>query len=301
MASSQTYHFAERPIGGPATSFSDEDRLGLLVAVMLHLGVLAVFVLQPAEREPLPMPERMTVNLAEDVGLVAASSDPVSESRAAIAPELSDLPAPAPELSDQAPRNPAVTDAPPPTAAARAQPPRTAPSRTASPRPRDRADQRPRRRPDTRPPNRTADRPRPPRPAQRSGGSRVGDDFLSGAGASTTSNETRIPASQIGASAKASIVQAIARQIKPHWTAPSGVDSEQLVTVLSFRLNEDGSLNGRPQVVSQSGVTASNTPQKDLHAERAIRAVQRAAPFDLPPRYYNAWKVIAQWRFDRRL
>ncbi|MGB5778226.1 MAG: TonB C-terminal domain-containing protein, partial [Allopontixanthobacter sediminis] len=121
------------------------------------------------------------------------------------------------------------------------------------------------------------------------------------AGDSTATTETRVPASQIGASAKASLGQAIARQLRPHWTAPQGVDAEQLVTILSFSLNPDGSLNGRPRVVRQSGVTASNTPQKDLHAERAIRAVQLAAPFDLPPQYYEAWKNIRDARFDRNL
>ena len=106
---------------------------------------------------------------------------------------------------------------------------------------------------------------------------------------------------RIGASAKASLIQAITRQIKPHWSAPQGVDADQLVTVLSFRLNEDGSLAGTPRVVSQSGETAANRPQKALHAERAIRAVQLAAPFDLPPEYYNAWKSIDGARFDRNL
>ena len=96
-------------------------------------------------------------------------------------------------------------------------------------------------------------------------------------------------------------MQAISRQIKPHWTSPSGVDADQLVTILAFRLNPDGSLNGRPRVVSQSGVNASNAPQKDLHAERAVRAVQLAAPFNLPDQYYNAWKSINGARFDRNL
>jgi hypothetical protein len=124
---------------------------------------------------------------------------------------------------------------------------------------------------------------------------------LAGAGDSTQTTETRVPASQIGASAKASLIQAISRQIKPHWDAPSGLEAEQLVTILAFRLNEDGSLNGRPRIVRQSGVTASNAPQKDLHAERAIRAVQLAAPFDLPDQFYNAWKSINGARFDRNL
>ncbi|KAJ8135338.1 hypothetical protein OY671_011449, partial [Metschnikowia pulcherrima] len=32
----------------------------------------------------------------------------------------------------------------------------------------------------------------------------------------------------------------------------------------------------------------------------AIRAVQLAAPFNLPAQYYNGWKRIAQFRFDRK-
>lgn len=74
-----------------------------------------------------------------------------------------------------------------------------------------------------------------------------------------------------------------------------------LVTILAFELKEDGSLKGRPRVIGQSGETPANAPQKDLHAERAVRAVQKAAPFDLPPEYYNAWKSIRGARFDRNL
>ena len=73
------------------------------------------------------------------------------------------------------------------------------------------------------------------------------------------------------------------------------------MTVLSFELNPDGSLKGRPRVVSQSGVTDSNRPQQELHAERAIRAVQLAAPFDLPDEFYDKWKRVSALRFDRRL
>ncbi len=74
-----------------------------------------------------------------------------------------------------------------------------------------------------------------------------------------------------------------------------------LVTELAFELDEDGRLRGRPRVINQSGITDSNRPQASLHAERAIRAVQLAAPFDLPPEYYNAWKSIRGARFDRNL
>jgi hypothetical protein len=109
------------------------------------------------------------------------------------------------------------------------------------------------------------------------------------------------PATTFGPAEAASLIQAISREIKPHWNAPQGVDAEKLVTVLSFNLNPDGSLNGTPRVVSQSGINDSNRPQAQLHAERAIRAVQLAAPFDLPAQFYDKWKIIRNAKFDRNL
>ena len=76
---------------------------------------------------------------------------------------------------------------------------------------------------------------------------------------------------------------------------------QQLFSIGLWELNPDGTLKGRPEVVSQSGITDSNRPQAALHAERAIRAVQLAAPFDLPEEFYDRWRRIREWRFDRRL
>ncbi|UAB77751.1 energy transducer TonB [Erythrobacter sp. SCSIO 43205] len=269
-------------------SFQKEDGIGLLVAIVLHallVAALAVQFLFTATQKPIP--QRMTVSLATEVSLESTAPDPVAESRAAIAPTLSEEPAP---IIEEVPQNTPAEVTPPPT-----------------PRPETRSTTRTEPRPATRTPPRAQPSPQPTRtstptpPRERPGGSRIGDNFLGGAGNSTTTDDTRIPASQIGRSARASLQQAINRQLRPYWDAPSGLDAEQLVTVLAFRLNEDGSLNGTPRVVSQSGITDSNRPQAPLHAERAIRAVQRAAPFDLPDEYYNAWKNISEWRFDRRL
>jgi hypothetical protein len=98
----------------------------------------------------------------------------------------------------------------------------------------------------------------------------------------------------------AALGSAVARQIKPHWTAPQGADADKLVTVISWSLNPDGSLAGRPDVVQQLGVNDANRAQAQRHAEQAIRAVQLAAPFDLPAPYYAKWKR-ASFRFDRKL
>lgn len=256
-------------------SLRREDRIGLAVAFALHAALVAVFLMQPSKRVDIEPGERMTVNLASEVGLEATAPEPVPESRAAVAPTLADTPAPMPEpepvpqpRADPQPRveRPAARPSPAPAAAR----PRSQPSRAAAAQP-----------------------SAPPRPAPKPGGSRVGDNFLAGMGGSTTTDETRAPASAIGASTKASLFQAIGRAIKPHWQPPSGPDVDQIVTKVRFRLRPDGSLAGRPQVAGQSGVNDTNRTQAGRHGEQAIRAVQLAAPFDLPERYYEAWKTVS--------
>ncbi|MEX0342744.1 MAG: energy transducer TonB [Erythrobacter sp.] len=259
-----------------------EERTGLIVAVVLHLALLGLLIVQGLFPAPvIDPPQRMTVSLAEDVGLAATAPDPVAESRASTAPTMDLNPAPAPE--QEAPAPPQIERPAP-----RVQSPVPAPNAA--------ADTRPRRRPD---PPRTQSQPQS---SQRSGGSRLGDNFLDGAGASTRTNETRVPASQVGASAKASLVQSIARKIKPHWAPPSGPEVEKITTFLRFRLNPDGSLAGRPEVIRQTGVNDTNRAQASRHAEQAIRAVQLAAPFDdLPDQYYEVWKLVSPFSFDWRL
>jgi hypothetical protein len=267
-----------------------EERIGLGIALALHVSLGVALLIQPAGRKPLPPVEKMTVNLATDVGLEATAPEPVPESAAAIAPTLA--PEPAPPSAAQ-PRMDTLVQPSRPVATTPPQP-KPVPRATNRPIPRPTAaSTEPRRRPDA-PASQTRSTPKP-KPA---GGSRIGADFLPGSGSSTTTRETRVPASQIGASAKASLVQAIVRQLRPHWKPPSGPDVEKISTYLRFRLNEDGSLVGRPEFVRQTGVNDTNRAQADRHKELAIRAVQLAAPFDLPPEYYNAWKLVGPFEFN---
>ena len=250
---------------------SREERIGLGIAAAAHVALVAALVLQVRD-EPtaLPIPERMSVSLADEVSLQSTAPDPSAEPQASIAPVLS--PEPEPVVEPQPIREIV----------------RPTPRETVAPRPTPRASERPTPTP----------RPSPARPA---GGTRLGDDFLQGVGGSERSDSRGTPAATFGAAEQASLQQAINRQLKPHWSAPSGVDAEKLVTVLAWELNADGSLAGRPRVVSQTGITDSNRPQAALHAERAVRAVQLAAPFDLPEEFYDRWRRIREWRFDRRL
>ena len=100
---------------------------------------------------------------------------------------------------------------------------------------------------------------------------------------------------------KASLNSLIYTQLRPHWRPPSGADAELLITRLSVRLNKDGSLAADPEVITQDGINDSNRAQVKLHADRAIQAVRRAAPFNLPVQFYDGWKWLKPLNFDGRL
>ena len=167
------------------TAFRTEDGIGLAAAVVLHALLLAALAISVFfAPDPFVPPERVAVSLATEVSLESTAPDPVPESRAAIAPTLSDLPAPeaADEPSTEAPRS---QTAPPP------------PSRAATrPTPRTPAPQTDRIRPDRQ--NTTPARSNAP-----AGGSRIGDDFLPGQGSSTQTDETRAPAATFGRAERA--------------------------------------------------------------------------------------------------
>mgnify|MGYP006210105481 CR=1 FL=1 len=112
-----------------------------------------------------------------------------------------------------------------------------------------------------------------------------------GAASNDTSAQAAVQAAPQGA--------APARAPSLQFTVFTSTEPERLTKVLS--LNRDGTLKGRPRCrVEQASITASNQPQASLHCERAIRAVQLAAPFDLPDQFYDRWKAL-EWQFDRRL
>ena len=281
-----------------AVTLRSEERTGLLIAFLLHVALVVALLVQPRPDAVVPVPERMTVSLADDVAMEATGPQIAQDTRQAVAPEIS------PEIAPPEPTPP--QPAPEPVVQPRPEPrptPKPAPKARPAP-PKPTAKPQPVQKPAAKPaPKATAKPTAKPSPAKpepkKGGGSRIGADFLKGA--ETGRSDAAVPASQIGAAEKASLAQAIARQLKPKWTSPQGVDAELLVTVLAFNLNPDGSLAGKPRVVSQDGITDANRPQAARHAELAVRAVQLAAPFDLPPELYNGWKRVAAFRFDRKL
>lgn len=329
-----------------------EERAGLAVAVVLHVALVAMLLLQPKANPQVKVPERVTVSLVEDVGLQSTSPS-AAQSQAAVAPTLSEeigppeesveptpqekpappppAPAPVPTPPKPVPPRPVPKPVPAKPEPAKPQPkpvprptpkptPKSAPAKPApakpapakptpakpapaKPAPAKPAPAKPGSGSSSKPSTSKTGAAKPaPKPTQKpGGGSKLGDDFLKGANFGESNANAAVPAAQIGAQAQASLAQSIARQLKPHWSSPQGADAELLVTVLAFNLNPDGTLAGAPRVVSQTGITDANRAQAARHKELAIRAVQLAAPFDLPAKYYNGWKRVSAFRFDRKL
>ena len=294
------------------TAITTEERIGLIVAVLAHVGLVAALVFRPAAL-PISTPERIEVTLSDNVGLTSTSPNPAAQAAPDLAPTLGEAPAfePAPEPEPQPQPQPKSQPQPRPSPAARPAPapkPLPRPKQRETPAPASRPAQKatPRAEPapkakastPARAQTRTAARPNRDAPA---GGSRFSDAFKEGVpGAQSQGQSRNTPAAGAGPS-QASLAGAIKRELTPHWVSPQGADAEKLITFLAWNLNRDGSLAGTPRVVRQEGITDANRPQAARHAEQAIRAVQLAAPFDLPEQYYDSWKRIASFRFDRRL
>lgn len=252
------------------------DRTGLGIAVVAHAALFAALSLNLLKPPALPRldTDPIDVSIVDAAGLESASPDPTP---AATAP----APAPAP-VEEAAPAPEEYTPPPPPQPVAKSQP---TPKPVVKPAP-------------------PKAQPKPAKPVAKSAPTKrpgLSRDLLAGLedspapGKSVRPQPTRatgVSAAQMTGAQKASLNALIYRQLKPFWKPPSGADAEQLVTLLDVRLNRDGSLAGDPEIIAQQGINDSNRAQAKLHAERAIQAVRRAAPFDLPSEYYDAWKWL---------
>lgn len=91
----------------------------------------------------------------------------------------------------------------------------------------------------------------------------------------------------------AGIAAAIKAQVTPCWTLPvGGAASGKVTALLHIAINRDGSIAGRPGLVSQTGVTGANAAYARAFAEAASRAVLRCAPLKLPADQYDQWAAV---------
>ncbi|WBX85262.1 hypothetical protein [Sphingosinicella microcystinivorans] len=106
--------------------------------------------------------------------------------------------------------------------------------------------------------------------------------------------EQAIPeGAKLDARTMATLAQAIRERIYRCWDPNAGgPDARSIKTLLRVRVQRDGTIIGRPEVLSQSGVGAGNAAYGRVARDAAIRAVMNPACSlaGLPPELYDGWK-----------
>jgi outer membrane biosynthesis protein TonB len=277
------------------------DRAGLGVALIGHVllfGALSLSLLRPTPKLP-PMNPAIEVALVDAKALQTAAPDAVQEASAPPAAATAPAAPMAPPEPIAAPPPPKPVPAPPQPKAVTKAPVKAALQPT--PKPTPAAAQKA-----ATSPQKKAAAAAPPRTSRLGGmGAELSqaatrENDRPGTGRGTAEKGSGTPAAKTAAQLEASFIQALFVKIKKYWRAPTGVDAELLRSNLVVTLNRDGTI-GSVTVVSQSGENENNANLKALHAERAVNAVRRAAPFELPPEHYAIWQSLGPITFDKRL
>ncbi|MHA6332960.1 hypothetical protein ACXYL9_04685 [Qipengyuania sp. CAU 1752] len=251
-----------------------EDGLGLGVAVVLHLLLVAALLWQ------IQRDKRVT--FGGDGAVTVTLADGFEEAGGSIALGTPDAPT-ITETPDIAPPEPLAEPVREVERPVESPPEPRRPTRTTQP---VREVSPPKREPTpARQPARSTAREtsRGSEAGQRTGRSETGFDgaFGNGSGSGST------------ASVKADIKVSIGAQVAPHWNncRVSGLDIDQLRAVVSFRMDRSGRVSsiGTPRI---SGENASNAAQVGRFSECAVRALRLVGTFDgLPEDRYDLWSA----------
>jgi outer membrane biosynthesis protein TonB len=257
------------------------EQTGLGISLVGHVAIFAALSLGlfAATKPMIPPTQPIDIQIVDKVGLTDTAPEP---------PKVEPAQSVAPVVG---PPEEAPTPEPAPVQREAVAPPKPAPT----PKPAPKAVVKP------------SVKPAPSKPTVKPSvaparGSKLGSDFLKGVSDRPSPSTSQAPrVVSVGPAQQAAIGRLIREQLKPHWKAPTGPDSEQLRTELRVRLAKDGTVIS-VEVIGTTGQTDSNRGQVRPHQEAAMKAVRLASPFvGLPAEYYSAWGVLETVGFDKRL
>lgn len=242
---------------------------GTGAAIAFHVALIAALSLSLAHVARPPEPPAMEIELVDEVGLQRAAPSVVPASATSSqAPEQAQQLAPPPPLppttAPEGAEEPQPTPVPqPPTPAARPMPAPVGPA----------------------PPQAAPARTTPAKPFV----SRIGADFLKGIPDPPSSGPPRPAAARFDVAAKASVSDAIRRQIQPCANDQPfvGEGANRITLLLNLRLDRSGRLQGSPSVVSVSGVDEDNGRYVDVVKDQARRVYAQCSPLRLPADLYS--------------
>ncbi len=308
------------------------DRTALAASVVAHLVLFGLLSLTLKSSDVPSPPKPMTVELIAETDLEATSTNPSDEMPAAMladeegpvddaAAPLEATPLPEPEpvaVPTPAPPTPVrkVTPPAPPkqvskTAVLRDPPkkvtPKAAPKQVAKtpPKAAPKAAAKTPARPATKaPPAKSKTQAKAGSGSGKGSAARPTGDLAGMVGAvgksPSRSKSTGAPG-RSAAQIRQSITTNIGNQVRGPWSrcAVTGIDVDELLTTVKFRLNRDGSLGGFTSTTT-AGVNESNRAQQARHQECAKKAIQQASPFTgLPPEHYDYWQNY-EFKFQKR-
>ncbi len=254
------------------------DSISLTVVVAAHLALFAALSVDLFAKPP-----RSFDNPPMEVDLIAESAI------TSAAPDLSASPPAARLAAEEGPVEDAMMAESQPLPLPRIEPVPTPRAERPTPAPRvtPKAPSRPT------PPARSEPAPKPAPKAAKSArptGNLKG--LLDGIGKEENASKSKAAPAQSVGEIRRAISVSINAEVRGPWNrcSVSGIDVDQLKTTIVFRLSKSGALAGFDRV-STSGETPSNAPQVDRFEECAKRAIQLAAPFDLPAENYDYWKT----------
>jgi outer membrane biosynthesis protein TonB len=92
-----------------------------------------------------------------------------------------------------------------------------------------------------------------------------------------------------GSKLSQSEMDALRGQVQKCWNVPAGaLDGSSLKVSVKFKLDQTGTLEGTPEIISGGGATGVERAA----AEAAKRAVSRCSPYNLPADKYDAWADV---------
>jgi hypothetical protein len=223
---------------------------GTGAALLFHVALIGALSMSLAGADSVPEPPAMDVEFVEEIGLTAAAPQSI-----AVPPP----PSQAPEIGEAEP-----VEAPPPVV-------RPAPSIAPAPAP-------------AKPIPRT-----PAKPAPRV--SRIGDDFLKGIGEAPSKSEAppKPAAPTFSAKARASVGQAILRQVQPCADRQPyiGEGANEVRLRVNLKLARSGRLTRPPTVLGMSGDPDLRAKYGDLLEDQVRRIFAECTPLRLPAELYD--------------
>jgi len=234
---------------------------GTGAAILFHVALIGALSIGLARVAATPEPPAMEIELVEEVGLQASA--PTSTPPASQAPAIGEAPAiePAPAAAPAAlPRGPRIVPTPNADAADRLK------------RDIERSKQQAAKAQPTAPPR----------------VSRIGDDFLKGI-KEAASGSPKPAAATFSTQAKASIGQAILRQVKPCADRQPyiGEGANQIRLTVNLRLTRTGRLARPPAVLGTAGDSGLRSKYSELLEDQVRRIFTECTPLRLPAELYD--------------